>query len=77
MNNSIQKKLYNIINNILRINGKQVFDNLKLDDKLKDDLGMDSVEMVDLVVSIEDEFEVDIFESGSVDTVNDIFELIK
>ena len=77
MNNAIQKKLYNIINNILRINGKQVFDNLKLDDKLKDDLGMDSVEMVDLVVSIEDEFEVDIFESGSVDTVNDIFELIK
>ena len=77
MNNSIQNKLFNIINSVLSSNGKQAFDNLKLDDKLKDDLGMDSIEMVDLVVSIEDEFDVDIFESGSIETVKDVFDLIK
>lgn len=77
MNNSIQNKLFDIINCVLSSNGKQVFDKLKLDDKLKDDLGMESIDIVDLVVSIEDEFEVDIFESGSVETVNDILGLIK
>ena len=77
MNNSIENKLFNIINSVLRSNGKQVFDKLNLDDKLKDDLEMESIEMVDLVVSIEDEFDVDIFEFGSIETVKDIFNLIK
>ena len=76
MDNSIKDKLFNIINDVLSSTGKQTFDSLKLDDRLKADLGMDSVEMVELVVSIEDEFDVDIFESGSIEKVKEIFDLI-
>ncbi len=39
---------------------------------LRNDLGFDSFKLAQLTVEIEDDYEVDIFENGNVDTVNDI-----
>ncbi len=38
-------------------------ENINLDDKLQDDLGLDSLSMVMLLMEIEDEFEIEIDES--------------
>lgn len=40
---------------------------------LRDDLGMDSFNLAELTVHIEEEFDVDIFEDGIVNTVAEIY----
>lgn len=40
--------------------------------KLRDDLGFDSLRLAQLTVEVEDEFDVDIFEEGNVETIQDI-----
>lgn len=45
--------------------------------RLREDLGMNSFNLAELTVHIEDEFDVDIFESGIVNTVSEILEKIE
>lgn len=56
-------------------------DSINLDDKLQDDLGLDSLSMVMLLMEIEDEFEIEIDESDmnpyDLITVADAVDLIK
>lgn len=40
---------------------------------LRDDLGMDSFNLAELTVHIEEEFDIDIFEDGIVNTVAEIY----
>ncbi len=40
---------------------------------LRNDLQLDSLELAELTVRIEDEFQIDIFEDGIVETVGEIF----
>lgn len=40
---------------------------------LRDDLGMDSFNLAELTVYIEEEFDIDIFEDGIVNTVAEIY----
>jgi len=42
-------------------------------DKLRDDLGLTSFDLAELTVRIEDEFDIDIFEDGLVNTVGEIY----
>jgi acyl carrier protein len=41
--------------------------------RLREDLGLDSFNLAELTVYIEDEFDVDIFEDGIVNTVEEIY----
>ena len=49
-------------------------DQVTLESKIKEDLGADSLDMVDLIMSIEDEFDIKVAESdtASIKTVGDI-----
>lgn len=71
------EKLFNIINNILISKNEQPISNILPNNHLKNDLGLESFDMVELVVELEDEFGVDIFEAGNVETINDVLERIK
>lgn len=65
-------KLYEIINQILEENDLDTFDTFKDSHHLKNDLGLDSFNLAELTVLIEDEFGVDIFEGDLVFTIGDI-----
>ena len=41
--------------------------------RFREDLGMDSFNLAELTVHIEEEFDIDIFEDGLVNTVGEIF----
>ena len=57
------EKLLQIINTVL----------VERSSKLRDDLGFDSLDLAELTVRIEDEFNVDIFEDGLVETIEEVF----
>ncbi len=54
-------------------------DQVTLESKIKEDLGADSLDMVDLIMSIEDEFNIKVAESdtASIKTVGDIVNYIE
>lgn len=44
---------------------------------LRNDLGLDSIDLAELTVKIEDEYGVDVFEDGLVDNIGQILEKLK
>jgi len=46
---------------------------ISADTKLREDLNLTSFDLAELTVKIEDEFDIDIFEDGLVNTVGEIF----
>ncbi len=42
--------------------------------RLREDLSLTSFDLAELTVKIEDEFDIDIFENGLVNTIGEIFE---
>jgi len=71
-----QERLKEIINIILEKNDRQPLNTLQFDLSLRNDLGMDSLDLAELTVRIEDEFGVDIFEDGMIDTIQEILDKI-
>lgn len=75
----MEKIIKEIINKIQEKNER---DELKInlplerDISLRDDLGFDSMDLAELTVNIEDEFDIDIFENGVIDTVGEIKDII-
>jgi acyl carrier protein len=67
----MKKSLLEIINEVLSDSGSQV-ESITGKTHLRNDLGMDSMNLALLTVLIEDEYGVDVFEDGLVSTVNDI-----
>lgn len=63
-----------IINEILITNGKNL-PNFELNEstRLREDLGLDSFNLAELTVHIEEEFGVDIFRDGLVNTLGEVF----
>jgi acyl carrier protein len=61
---------------IMRIANSDSIVTIKIDNSttLKNDLGLDSLSLAELTVYIEDEFGIDIFEDGIVETVGEIYE---
>ncbi len=51
-------------------------DTITLDTKIAEDLGADSLDVVDLLMSIEDEFEIEI-PDGEVENIKTVGELVK
>jgi len=72
----MEDKIKEIINIVLEKNNKGKIEELNKEASLRDDLGMDSLDLAELTVRIEDEFGVDLFEDGIIDKVGEIIEKI-
>jgi acyl carrier protein len=74
---SIKNKLVKIINEICELKGYPLLnpDEEGLDQlKLRDDIGFDSICLAQLTVYVEEEFGIDIFENGIVNTIGEVIE---
>ena len=69
----MEQKVLEIINNIRAAKNMAPIAEINNDDKLRDDLGLTSFDLAELTVNIEDEFDIDIFEDGLVNTVGEIY----
>ena len=64
--------LERIIKSVLQNRGKQMPDIISRETRLREDLGMDSLDLAELTVKIEAECDIDIFADGLVNTVDEI-----
>lgn len=65
-------ELKKIIDVVLENRGKQEVVEVNENSDLRNDIGFDSLDLAELTVRIEAEFDVDIFEDGIVNTVGEI-----
>lgn len=65
-------ELLEIINEMLEENDREPINTLEPSMHLRNDLGLDSLMLAELTVRIEDEFGIDIFEDGIVQTIGEI-----
>lgn len=68
----MDEKLMIIINTVLQNRGRSTVSALRPDMDLRKDLGLDSLDLAELTVRVEAEFDVDIFADGLVATVAEI-----
>lgn len=66
------EKLLEIINTVLRNRSRDIVQSIDPATHLRNDLGMDSLDLAELTVRIEAQYDVDIFGDGIVFTVGDI-----
>jgi acyl carrier protein len=69
-------KLLRIINTVLANRKKELVESISEEHNLRDDLDLDSLDLAELTVRIEAEFDVDIFENGIVTTVGEVLALL-
>lgn len=62
-----------IINDIRAVKSMNTVEVLNETDNLRNDLGLTSFDLAELTVRIEDEFDIDIFEDGLVNTIGEIY----
>lgn len=72
----MEEKVKGIINKILERKKIQPLKELNYGLSLRNDLDMDSLDLAELTVRIEDEFGIDVFEDGIVDTIGEIMQKI-
>ncbi len=70
----MEQKILNIINEIRATKELPAIDNINVTDDLRNDLDLTSFDLAELTVKIEDEFDIDIFEDGLVNTIGEIYE---
>ena len=68
----MNEKLLKIINSIKKNKQDKPVESLTEKMRLREDLNLDSFDLAELTVKIEDEFDIDIFEDGLVLTVGEI-----
>ena len=65
-------KIVSIIKRVLENNDKSCTCAIEENTSLRNDIGLDSLDLAELTVIIEEEYGVDIFEDGFVETVGDV-----
>lgn len=70
----MEEKILNIINVIRISKDLPMLLQITRDDQLRDDIGFTSFDLAELTVRIEDEFDVDIFEDGLVNSIGEIYQ---
>jgi acyl carrier protein len=70
----MENKVLRILNIVLENRGKKNVENFKPDLDLRRDLELDSLDLAELTVRLESEFEVDIFENGNVNKLKEVVE---
>ena len=73
----MEDKLLIIINLIMENKDLPMVMKLNAKDNLRNDLGFDSFDLAELTVRIEDEFDVDVFSNGLINTIGEIIDLLK
>lgn len=73
----MKQKVLFIINEIRATKGMAPIETISTGMKLREDLNLTSFDLAELTVKIEDEFDIDIFEDGLVNTVGEIFEKLE
>lgn len=68
----MEKKILEIVNMIRAAKDLVPLETISLSDNLRNDWGFISFDLAELTVRIEDEFDIDIFEDGLVNTVGEI-----
>ena len=66
------ENLLNIINIVLENRGKTGIDDISDEMNLRNDIGLDSLDLAELTAHIEVEYDIDIFEDGIVSTIGEI-----
>ena len=69
----MQQKVLSIINEIRKAKNLAILEKLNVEDNLRNNLEFTSFDLAELTVKIEDEFDVDIFEDGLVNTIGEIY----
>lgn len=69
----MQEKLLSIINSIKKNKFEDTVTEISPEQRLREDLNFDSFDLAELTVKIEEEFGVDIFEDGLVNTIDEIY----
>ena len=72
----MEEKILIIINEIRKAKNLSELSVINLSDTLRD-IGFTSFDLAELTVRIEDEFDIDIFEDGLVNTVGEIIEKLR
>jgi acyl carrier protein len=73
----MEDKIKRISKMVEDISDVEVHQDTDTDYSLTNDYGLDSFDLAELTVRIEDEYGVDVFEDGSVDSISEIVEKIK
>ncbi len=69
----MKTKVLEIINEIRLSKDLSPVAELNETDNLRNDLGLTSFDLAELTVRIEDEFDIDIFEDGLVNTIGEVY----
>ena len=69
----MEQKVLSIINEIRKAKNLAILEKLNVEDNLRNNLEFTSFDLAELTVKIEDEFGVDIFEDGLVNTIGEIY----
>lgn len=69
----MEEKILEIVNMIRATKALVPLETISPSDNLRNDLGFTSFDLAELTVRIEDEFDIDIFEDGLVNTIGEIF----
>lgn len=67
-------KLLEIINQVLENKNKEQLNEISPETSLRNDIGLDSLDLAELTVRIESEYGIDVFEDCLVETVGEINE---
>lgn len=68
-----KEKVLEIVNGILESKNAEPISELHDSDRLRDDLGLTSFDLAELTVKLDDEYDIDIFEDGIVNTIGEIY----
>ena len=68
----MKEKVLAIINEIRATKELSAVSSLNVNDNLRNDLDLTSFDLAELTVRIEDEFDIDIFEDGLVNTIGEV-----
>lgn len=66
------EKVRDLFVTVLHVNG----DRIQLDTRLNEDLGIDSVDMYNLMDILEEKFKISVLEISNINTIGDIVDLI-
>lgn len=69
----MKQKVLEIINDIRAAKEMSPVIELRVEENLRNDLGLTSFDLAELTVRIEDEFDIDIFEDGLVNTIGEVY----
>jgi acyl carrier protein len=70
----MENKILRILNTVLENRGKKKLQEFHSVLDLRKDLDLDSLDLAELTVRLESEFEIDIFENGNTNTLQEVFE---